>query len=273
MLKPGLYIVSTPIGNMEDITYRAAKTLSNSDCIIAEDTRITKKLLDKYQIKTKLLTYNDHSDDRIRRNIIEMITAGRSISLVSDAGTPLISDPGYKLARILIEMNIHVDAIPGPCSPIMALTLSALPTDRFMFCGFVPKTKQAKESFFNELKFVNATMVCFESAARLGDTISIALGVLSDREAVIARELTKMYQEIKRGLLSEFIHIDVRGEVVLLIRGHEAAIDDQETIIGRAKMLLGVGLSAKDVVNVMLVDGVHLSKNELYQVVNRLKSL
>ena len=157
--KPGLYIVSTPIGNFEDITLRAISILKNSDIILCEDTRISQKLLAKHDIHTKLQIYNDHSDEKHRENIISLIKSGNIISLISDAGTPLISDPGYKLVRDIRNLNCHIDVVPGVSAPVTALTLSALPTDRFLFHGFLPKTIESKKKIFSELVNLKATLI------------------------------------------------------------------------------------------------------------------
>ncbi|MCZ6914011.1 MAG: 16S rRNA (cytidine(1402)-2'-O)-methyltransferase, partial [Rickettsia endosymbiont of Ixodes persulcatus] len=199
ILKPGLYIVSTPIGNFEDITLRAISTLKNSDIILCEDTRISQKLLAKHDMHTKLQIYNDHSDKKDREHIISLIKAGNIVSLISNAGTPLISDPGYKLSRDLRMLNCHIDVIPGVSAPITALTLSALPTDRFLFHGFLPKTTESKKKVFSELVNLKATLIFFETAPRLINTLSVAKEILGNQEICVARELTKLYQEIKTG--------------------------------------------------------------------------
>lgn len=273
-LQQGLYIVSTPIGNMDDITYRAVKTLSNSDYILAEDTRVTKRLLDKHQISTKLMVYNDHSDDKKRVYIQELIQNGAIISLVSDAGTPLISDPGYKLLHMLQNNGFFVDIVPGVCSPIAALTISTLPTDKFIFCGFLPKTRDSRESCFKKYKAIEATLIFFESATRLTDSIIVAQEVLGDREAVVARELTKLYQDVQKGKLSElyrfYSNSPAKGEVVFLVSG----ITDKTTHHHHDKIrqLLDMGISAKDIVKIIMMYDMDSNKNLLYKLVNDIKS-
>ncbi|ABV73880.1 hypothetical protein A1E_04795 [Rickettsia canadensis str. McKiel] len=224
ILKPGLYIVSTPIGNFEDITLRAISTLKNSDIILCEDTRISQTLLAKHDIHTKLQIYNDHSDQKDREHIISLIKEGNIVSLISDAGTPLISDPGYKLSRDLRMLNYHIDVIPGVSAPITALTLSALPTDRFLFHGFLPKTIESKKKIFSELVNLKATLIFFETAPRLINTLSVAKEILGNREICVARELTKLYQGIKIGDIDEIIAFYqnniLKGEIVLLISGN-----------------------------------------------------
>ena len=273
-LKPGLYIVSTPIGNMGDITYRAVEVLRNSDRIFAEDTRITKKLLDKHQIDTKLAEYNDHSDEKVRSDILQLINDGLAISLVSDGGTPLISDPGYKLVQYLQEANCFIDVAPGVSSLIAALTLSGLPTDKFMFAGFLPRTSHAKCKVFESMANIEATLIFFETSNRLLQSLSDALHTFGDREISVARELTKIYQNVQRGnistLISFFESNPPRGEVVLLISGTAVKKADVD-IATEIKTLLTRGFSAKDVTAEILKKYPEHNKKVLYKMVNELK--
>ncbi|MES2215047.1 MAG: 16S rRNA (cytidine(1402)-2'-O)-methyltransferase [Pseudomonadota bacterium] len=272
-MKAGLYIVSTPIGNMADITQRAIDTLKLSDYIFAEDTRVTKKLLDKHNIETKLKIYNDHSDEVVRGYIKSLIDEGLVVSLVSDAGTPLISDPGYKLVRDLQNDGYFVDVIPGCCSPIAALTLSGLPTDRFMFCGFLPKTFQAKEKAFKEISSLPATIIFFETTARLHSSLEVALRTLGDREICVVREITKMYQTAKRGLISEVMAFfeanPPRGEIVIVLSGEKA--EGNIDICAMARDLLDGGMSAKTVAEIIHEKDLGYSKSEIYKIVNQAK--
>jgi 16S rRNA (cytidine1402-2'-O)-methyltransferase len=274
-LRAGLYIVSTPIGNMGDISLRAIDTLALSHHIFAEDTRVTKKLLDKHNICAPLKVYNDHSNDVVWQYIKDLIDQGLAVSLVSDAGTPLISDPGYKLVRELQNSGYFVDVVPGCCAPIAALVLSGLPTDRFMFCGFLPKTTQAREKAFKDVGNICATTIFFETATRLHASLEVVLKILGNREIAVVREITKMYQEVKRGKVSEvmefFASNPARGEIVLLISGEE--IVQLIDIESYAKDLLGKGFSAKDVVEMMHEQGGQYSKKEIYKVVNYIKTL
>ncbi len=269
-LQPGLYIISTPIGNMLDITYRAIETMKNSDYIFSEDTRVTKKLLEKHQITAKLSVYNDHSDEEVRNYIKNLINSGSVVSLVSDAGTPLISDPGYKLVRDLQNEGLFVDIAPGVSSPIAALTLSGLPSDRFMFLGFLPKTIESKRKIFTELENLKATLIFFESPNRLTSSLEVALEVLSDREAVVAREITKLYQTIKRGKISQlldfFLNNQAKGEIVLLISGEkvEIKIDDLEEEI---KDLINSDLKTKGIVTMLHKKYPQYNKTFIYNAV------
>ena len=276
-LKSGLYIVSTPIGNLEDITLRALNVLKNSDIILCEDTRVSKKLLAKHGIPVPLKIYNDQSDDSGRQQIKNYLAAGKVLSLISDAGTPLISDPGYKLVRELIKDGYHVDALPGACALIAALTLSGLPSDKFLFAGFIPKTAKGKENLFQELSALNATLIFFDTASRLPSTLTIAQAVFGNREAVVARELTKLYQEIKILTLSEladhYQKHSIKGEIVLLISGVSSSLGHQIVDLNNeVHLLLSVGKSAKSATDI-LYDRYKksFSKSEIYQLVNKCK--
>ncbi|AAU04189.1 16S rRNA (cytidine(1402)-2'-O)-methyltransferase [Rickettsia typhi] len=272
ILKSGLYIVSTPIGNFEDITLRAISTLKNSDIILCEDTRISQKLLVKHDIITKLQIYNDHSDYKDREYIISLIKAGHVVSLISDAGTPLISDPGYKLVRDLRNLNYYIEVVPGVSAPITALTLSSLPTDRFLFCGFLPKTIESKKKIFSELVNLKATLIFFDTASRLINTLSLAKEIFGKREICVARELTKIYQEIKTGDIDAIIEFYkkniLKGEIVLLISGN---VQEQYKHINLEKFIefcLSKNLSSKTTIELAYDKFKDVySKKEIYRVV------
>ncbi|MBL0941117.1 MAG: 16S rRNA (cytidine(1402)-2'-O)-methyltransferase [Alphaproteobacteria bacterium] len=217
-----LSIVSTPIGNAEDITLRALSVLKEADLIACEDTRVTSKLLAIHQIHTPLISYHDHNAEQVRPRIIEALKQGQSIALVSDAGTPLISDPGYKLVRNCVEEGLHVVCVPGPCSVLAALTLSALPTHSFYFAGFAPAKSKARQVFFSDLLGVPGTLIFFESARRLSDSLTDMMTVFGNRQAVVARELTKKFEEIRKDQLQGLInfyatHGAPKGEIVVLL--------------------------------------------------------
>jgi 16S rRNA (cytidine1402-2'-O)-methyltransferase len=279
-LEPGLYIISTPIGNLNDITLRAIETLKKSDIILCEDTRISGKLLAKHDIKSRLAVYNDHSDSEIRKTVCDMIEQGLIVSLISDAGTPLISDPGYKLIRELETGGFHIDVIPGVSAPIAALTLSGLPSDRFLFAGFLPKTLERRKKIFEEFASTKATLIFFESAKRLVDSLEDAHIVYGNRQACVARELTKLYQEVKLEELSRLIEFyranPARGEVVFLISGEEAALDAEtlfEKLTQYLKNHLKDGLSTKDATEKALTRfSSYYSKKEIYKIANNMKS-
>lgn len=274
IIKPGLYLVSTPIGNLQDITIRALETLKNSDLIICEDTRVTNKLLAKHGIKSRLKIYNDHSDSSLRKFIKDEIDSSKVVSLVSDAGTPLICDPGYKLVRYLKENNIHVDALPGPCALVASLTISGLPTDKFFFAGFLPKTQFAKIKTFKSIEKITATVVFYETSSRLVDSLNVALEVLGDRYANVGRELTKLYQESNTAPISQLIDFYTqkkpKGEIVLAIEGYKNQIS-VEKIEEEVKSLMQGGLSARTITDQLFNQYSDCFKrSQVYKIVNQL---
>ena len=221
-LAAGLYIVSTPIGNLRDISLRALDVLASVDLVLAEDTRVARKLLTAYGLNPQLRAYHDHNAAKTRPGVIDSLKNGSRIALISDAGTPLVSDPGFKLARDAIEAGSDVVAIPGASAPLAALAISGLPSDRFLFGGFLSPKPGARRKTLNSLKLVPATLIFFEGPSRLADSLADMLDILGDRPAVIARELTKKFEEARRGPLSELASAVAedgppRGEIVILI--------------------------------------------------------
>jgi len=218
---PGLHLVATPIGNLGDITLRALETLAAVDIIACEDTRITRRLTERYAISALLKPYHEHNAALARPKILERLAQGASIALVSDAGTPLISDPGFKLVREVCAAGFQVIALPGPSSVLTALAVAALPTDRFFFEGFLPPKQAARRARLTELSRIDATLVMFESGNRVQDTLADLAGVMGDRDAAICREMTKLHEEIKRGPVSQLAlaadTLETRGEFVLVI--------------------------------------------------------
>ncbi|MDR0484954.1 MAG: 16S rRNA (cytidine(1402)-2'-O)-methyltransferase [Alphaproteobacteria bacterium] len=216
-----LYIVSTPIGNLDDITLRAIKTLQSVDIIVCEDTRVSSKLLQHLGISKKLISYNNYNENDKTLSIINLIEDGNNIALISDAGTPLISDPGYLLVHKARQKNIKVEAIGGVCSPIIALTLSSLPTNRFLFLGFLDKSASKKKDIFKKYQDSEATLIFFESPNRILNTLQDMLEVFGDnQEVVVAKELSKLYEEVKKDTLANLIEFyennKPRGEFVVL---------------------------------------------------------
>ena len=219
---PGtLYLVATPIGNLADITHRAINVLTNVALIACEDTRHTRKLLQHYGIATKTISYHEHNEQERARQLVDLLREGKDVAVVSDAGTPSISDPGFRLVRAAIEHDLPVVPVPGPSALISALIAAGLPTDEFFFGGFLPARSNARRTKLTELRSIPATLVFYEAPHRLAETLKDALEILGEREAVVARELTKLHEEIKRGRLSELAEYysseDARGEIVLLI--------------------------------------------------------
>lgn len=221
-LAAGLHIVATPIGNAADITLRALQTLASADVIACEDTRTTYKLLTIHGVRAHLLPYHEHNAERMRPQLLARMAAGEAVALVSDAGTPLISDPGFKLVREAAAQGLAVASLPGACAAVIALTLSGLPSDRFLFAGFPPAKQGARRSEFAELAAVRATLIFYESARRLPESLADMAFIFGEREIAVARELTKLYEETRRGSLAELAaHYAAagppKGEVVVVV--------------------------------------------------------
>ncbi|HMA76651.1 MAG TPA: 16S rRNA (cytidine(1402)-2'-O)-methyltransferase [Candidatus Krumholzibacteriaceae bacterium] len=217
------YFVSTPIGNLGDFSERAAVTLRDVDLILAEDKRKTGILLSRYRINNKLRAYHDHNKKRVTPDVIKGLKEGLRMALVTDGGTPLISDPGFYLIRELIKNDIEFTVVPGPTAPISALVLSGFPPDRFTFFGYMPRKKGKKEKLIEKAGKRKETSIFFESPYRLLKTLEFIKRVLGDRDVVVARELTKRYEDVRRGPVSELIEYfsskKVKGEITLLIKG------------------------------------------------------
>jgi len=242
-LAAGLYILATPIGNASDISLRALETLRACAVIAAEDTRVTAKLLAIHGISKPLIPYNDHNGPQMRPKILGRLERGEAVVLVSDAGTPLVSDPGYKLVREAIAAGASVIALPGPSAVLTALTLSGLPSDRFLFAGFLSAKPGERQTMLEEVKGTGATLIFFESAQRLAASLAAMAQVLGDRPAVMARELTKLHEEVRRGSLMELAaHYEKagapKGEVTLLVGPPQQAAPDNAKIDAALKAAL-----------------------------------
>ena len=242
-LAAGLYLLATPIGNAGDISLRALKVLRGASVIAAEDTRVTAKLLAIHGIQRPLIAYNDHNGQQMRPRVLARLEQGEAVVLVSDAGTPLVSDPGYKLVREAIAAGLPVVAVPGPSAVLAGLTLSGLPSDRFLFAGFLPAKAGERQGMLEELKSVRATLIFFESAQRLGETLAAMSGVLGERAAAVARELTKLHEEVRRGRLSELAANyqktgAPKGEVTLLVGPPAEAAADTAKVDAALKAAL-----------------------------------
>ncbi len=244
--------MATPIGNLGDITFRALDVLTGSDLVICEDTRVTRKLLSQYAVATPTLAYNDHNARRVLPKLMERLKNGDSLALVTDAGTPLISDPGYRLVEAAIDANIALHTLPGASAALAGLVLSGLPTDGFFFAGFPPPRQAARRRRFSELSAVPGSLVFFESAKRLAASLSDLHQTLGDRPAAIAREITKLHEEVRRASLSELAahYADAgppRGEIVIVVAPPLAQEVDPESL--RAALTDALGdLSLRDAV-------------------------
>jgi 16S rRNA (cytidine1402-2'-O)-methyltransferase len=235
-LAAGLHLVATPIGNLRDITLRALETLAAVDLIACEDTRVTRRLLDHYGIATPLTPYHEHNAAAARPKLLARLAAGHSVALVSDAGTPLVSDPGFKLVRAAHDAGHAVTALPGPSATLAALASAGLPTDRFFFEGFLPAKPGQRKSRIAELARIPATLILFESGPRLAAALTDLAAAMGGREAAVCRELTKLHEEVRRGPLAELAQAyaegaETRGEIVLVIAPppeNEAALGEGE---------------------------------------------
>ena len=257
-LAPGLYIVATPIGNLGDVTARAAETLCSVDRILAEDKRVTAKLLAHLGAKAPMTAYHDHSDDALRDRILAEASV-KAIALVSDAGTPLISDPGYKLVRAARAAGVAVHTLPGPCAAIAALTLAGLPTDRFLFMGFLPAKAKARGESIAEVAALRASLVLYESGPRLGDSLAGLAQGLGDRPAAVIREITKLHEECVTGSLADlaerYAEAPPRGEIVVVIgpppERAEASADDLDAALAEALTRLSPSRAAAEVASTL----------------------
>ena len=236
---PGLYIVATPIGNLGDISARAAATLASANVIAAEDTRVTAKLLSHLGLRVPMTPYHDHSDERTRAALVARMER-EVVVLVSDAGTPLISDPGYKLVRDARAAGRHVTTLPGPCAAIAAITLSGLPSDRFLFAGFLPNKAKARADAITEFAGLRATLVFYESGPRLAAALTALADGLGNREAAVAREISKLYEECATGTLADlaarYADAPPKGEIVIVVGppGEQIAEDADAATIDAA---------------------------------------
>jgi 16S rRNA (cytidine1402-2'-O)-methyltransferase len=268
-LQSGLHIVATPIGNLGDITLRALETLAGADLIACEDTRVTRKLLDRYAISTPLTPYHEHNAAQARPLLLQRIADGAAIALVSDAGTPLVSDPGFKLVRAAQEAGLAVTTLPGASSLLAALTVAGLPTDQFLFAGFLPPKEAARRTRIAELGRIPATLVLFEAGPRAAAALAdLADGLGENREAALCRELTKLHEEVLRGDLKTLARAcadnEPRGEIVLVIAPPQEAepmsAAETDTLLRDAL----ARVSVKDAVG-EVADATGLPRREVYQ--------
>jgi 16S rRNA (cytidine1402-2'-O)-methyltransferase len=265
-LEPGLYLVATPIGNLRDITLRALDVLSGCDLILAEDTRVTARLLITYGLSKRVERCDDHAAPRLSPKIMEKLAAGERIALVSDAGTPLISDPGYRIAHDAIEAGHPVWPIPGASAALAALTVAGLPAERFLFAGFPPPRTAGRRTFFEGLSTVRATLIFYEGGSRLAASLADMAEIFGDRPAAVCRELTKLYETTTRGTLAALaadpVFADPRGELVVVVGPASAPLaseDDVDRALAEALSRLSPGAAAAEVAKAL-----GLSRQDLY---------
>jgi 16S rRNA (cytidine1402-2'-O)-methyltransferase len=268
-LETALYLVATPIGNLGDITLRALETLAGADVLACEDTRVTRVLLDRYGIHVRPYAYHEYNADEVGPKLLQALAGGRSVALVSDAGTPLVSDPGYRLAVQAIEAGYRVVPIPGASAPLAALVGSGLPNDAFMFAGFLPVKDKARRDRLAEVGSVPATLIFFESPHRIGATLKAAADVLGPtRKASVCRELTKTFEEFRRGTLTDLAAYyegieNVKGEIVLLVAPPEETVTPEADVEAILVDLSKTMPTAKAAAEAARITG--LSKRDLYQ--------
>ena len=270
-ISAGLYFVATPIGSARDITLRGLDLLAGVDVIAAEDTRTARKLMDIHGVpvgQRRLIAYHDHSTEAVANRIVSEISAGRSVAYVSEAGTPLIADPGYELGQAVIAAGLPVTAAPGASAVLAALTVSGLPTDRFLFVGFLPPGQVQRETEIAELRDFPFTLVFYESPKRVGEMLSdLVQGMGGDRMAVVCRELTKRFEEVRRGTLAEladrFANVTVKGEVVVLV-GRAGAVDVKDADVRQALTEAMKNMRIKDAAT-LVAGALGLPRRQVYQ--------
>ncbi|MCZ6763391.1 MAG: 16S rRNA (cytidine(1402)-2'-O)-methyltransferase [Alphaproteobacteria bacterium] len=283
-LDPGLYIVATPIGNLGDMSARATDTLRAADIIACEDTRVTGKLLAAHDIETGMIAYHEHNAPRIRPQLLRRLGQGAAIALVSDAGTPLISDPGYKLVRSAIDEGVTVTALPGPSAVLGALVVSGLPAETFTFLGFLPARAASRRTAIEDASGLATALVFYESARRLGPCLADLAGILGDRDAAIVRELTKLHEEVRRGRLADLAaHYEAagapKGEVVIVVAppgappGTDAGAVATDTDMARAQLLALATehLSLRDAVD-LVAQATGVKRRDVYRAALDLKT-
>ncbi len=276
--KSVLYVVATPIGNLSDMTFRAVDILKSVDVIAAEDTRHTARLLSFFNIRAKLVSCHEHNENQRAEQLIERLASGQSVALVSNAGTPSISDPGYRVIKEAVAAGIKVVPLPGASAVVTAISASAMPTDMFCFVGFLPKKKGSQSSLLGSLSERRETLVFYESPKRLLSLLSAIKNHMGDRYAVIARELTKIHEEFIRGRISELIgQIDdravLKGEVTLLVAGRpEEPGEDTETLETEIRKLIQKDNLSTAMLAARLAKRYNLSKSHIYQEVIKVKS-
>jgi 16S rRNA (cytidine1402-2'-O)-methyltransferase len=255
-----LHVVSTPVGNLSDLSQRAVDTLSESQAVLAEDTRHSRPLLERYGVATPLVAYHEHNEARVTPKLVARLLAGESLALICDAGTPLLSDPGARLVRAALDAGVRVSPVPGASALLAALVVSGLPADRFTFFGFLPRRGRERSECIASIAALTHTAVLYEAPPRVATTLTdLTAAGAGDRQAVVARELTKQFEECRRGtvrtLLASYTEEAPRGEVVLVIAGAVEQEPDELALRVRARSLRGAGLSARDVARVLAEEG------------------
>lgn len=265
--KPTLYLVPTPIGNLDDMTFRSIKILNSVDTIFCEDTRVSRKILNHFEIDKSLQSYHEHNKEVSGQKILALLDDNKDVALISDAGMPIISDPGYEIVKDVVKNDYHVVALPGANAALTALITSGITPQPFTFYGFLSNKKGKREKELESLKHKNETLIFYESPHRITDTLKIMKGVLGDRQIALAREITKKFEEIIRGSISQVIEVsdNLKGEMVLIVEGNiKEESYDHLTIIEHINMYIKEGKTDKEAIKQVAKDR-KLAKNEVYK--------
>lgn len=267
---PSLYIVSTPIGNMDDITFRAIKVLESVDVIFSEDTRVTLNLLNHFNIKKKLISLHDHNESIIKDKVLNYLKEGNSVALVTDRGTPIISDPGYKTVKFISDNGYNVIAIPGVCAFVPALVVSGIDPQPFIFYGFLNSKVSKKKKELEMLKYENNTLIFYEAPHRILETMKLFLEIFGDRYVSLSREISKKYESVYRGKISDLIPSleSIKGEFVIVVSGYTDSYDDTISIVDAVNLYISNGLSSMNAIKLVSKER-GLSKSDVYSIYHK----
>lgn len=269
---PSLYLIPTPIGNMEDITYRGVKILESVDIIFCEDTRVTQNLLNYFKIKKKLISLHEHNEESVKIRVLNYLKEGKSVGLVTDRGTPIISDPGYKTIKYVSDNNYNVIALPGACAFVSALISSGIVAQPFTFYGFLDSKYEKKKKELEKLKFVTNTIIFYEAPHRILKTLEMMLKILGDREISLSREISKKYESIYRGTISHLLSNfgDVRGEFVIVVAGNNDLdfVDDNKSLKEQVDFYIKNGISTMEAIKMVAREN-NMKKSDVYNEYHR----
>ncbi len=265
-----LYLVSTPIGNLEDITYRAINILKSVDVIFSEDTRVTMNLLNYYDIKKKLISLHDHNEDIVKEKVLDYLNNGKNVALVTDRGTPIISDPGYKTVKYISSNGFNVVSIGGMCAFISALVVSGLPSKNFTFYGFLNSKESKRRKELENLKFVKNTLIFYEAPHRILSTMKLMLEIFGDRNVSISREITKKFESVYRGNISDLLPTleNIKGEFVIVVDGCSSNLNDNLSIYDCVKLYIDNGMETMDAIKKVSRER-KISKSEVYSIYHK----
>lgn len=269
---PSLYLIPTPIGNMEDITYRGVKILESVDIIFCEDTRVTQNLLNYFKIRKKLISLHEHNEESVKIRVLEYLKEGKSVGLVTDRGTPIISDPGYKTVKYVSDNNYNVIALPGACAFVSALISSGIGAQPFTFYGFLDSKYEKKKKELEKLKFVTNTVIFYEAPHRILKTLELMLKIWGDREISLSREISKKYESIYRGTISQLLSNfgDVRGEFVIVVAGNNdlELVDDNKTLKEQVDFYVRNGVNTMEAIKMVAREN-NMKKSDVYNEYHR----